>query len=65
MRDILAVPFGWVLSAFYGLTDNYVLSIVLLTILVRLLLLPTSNKQKKNSAKQTRLNAKVNKIRQK
>ena len=65
MRDILAVPFGWVLSAFYGLTDNYVLSIVLLTILVRLLLLPTSIKQQKNSAKQTRLNAKVNKIRQK
>ena len=65
MRDILAVPFGWVLSAFYGLTDNYVLSIVLLTVLVRLLLLPTSIKQQKNSAKQTRLNTKVNKIRQK
>ena len=65
MRDILAVPFGWVLSAFYGLTDNYVLSIVLLTVLVKLLLLPTSIKQQKNSAKQTRLNAKVNKIRQK
>lgn len=65
MREILAVPFGWVLSAFYGLTDNYVLSIVLLTVLVKLLLLPTSIKQQKNSAKQTRLNAKVNKIRQK
>ncbi len=65
MRDFLAVPFGWVLSAFYGLTDNYILSILLLTILVRLLLLPTSISQQKNSAKQTRLNTKVNKIRQK
>lgn len=65
MRDFLAVPFGWVLSAFYGLTDNYILSILLLTILVKLLLLPTSIKQQKNSAKQTRLNTKVNKIKQK
>ncbi len=65
MRDFLAVPFGWVLSAVYGLTDNYILSILLLTILVRLLLLPTSISQQKNSAKQTRLNTKVNKIRQK
>lgn len=65
MRDVLAVPFGWVLSGFYGLTDNYVLSIVLLTVLVKLLLLPTSISQQKNSAKQTRLNTKVNKIKQK
>lgn len=65
MRDFLAVPFGWVLSAFYSLTDNYILSILFLTILVRLLLLPTSISQQKNSAKQTRLNTKVNKIKQK
>ena len=65
MREILAVPFGWVLSAFYGLTDNYILSILLLTVVVRLLLLPTSISQQKNSAKQVRLNTKVNKIRQK
>ncbi len=65
MRDVLAVPFGWVLSGFYGLTDNYVLSIVLLTVLVKLLLLPASISQQKNSAKQTRLNTKVNKIKQK
>jgi YidC/Oxa1 family membrane protein insertase len=65
MRDFLAVPFGWVLSAFYGLTDNYILSILLLTVLVRLFLLPASISQQKNSAKQVRLNAKVNKIRQK
>lgn len=65
MRDFLAIPFGWVLSAFYALTDNYVLSILLLTIIVRLLLLPTSISQQKNSAKQVRLNTKINKIKQK
>ncbi len=65
MREILAVPFGMVLSVLYGLTDSYILSILLLTIVVRLLLLPTSISQQKNSAKQVRLNTKVNKIKQK
>jgi len=36
-----------------------------LTLVIRLFLLPVSIKQQKNSAKQTRLNAKVNRIRQK
>ncbi len=65
MREILAVPFGWVLSFFYGMTENYLLSIIILTIIVRIALLPAAIKQQKNSAKQVRLNAKVNKIKQK
>ncbi len=65
MREILAIPFGWALSGLYSLTDSYLLSIFLLTFIVRLLLLPSSIKQQKNSAKQVRLNAKVNKIKQK
>lgn len=65
MREMLAVPFGIVLSFLYNLTESYLLAIVLLTLVVRLCLLPTSIKQQKNSAKQVRLNAKVNKIKQK
>lgn len=65
MRDTLAIPFGWVLSGLYSLTDSYVLSILLLTIVVRLLLLPASISQQKNQAKQVRLNTKVNKIKTK
>ncbi len=65
MREILAVPFGFVLSLLYSLTDSYMLSLVILTVVVRLLLLPTSISQQKNSAKQVRLNTKVNKIKQK
>lgn len=65
MRGILATPFGWALSGLYQLTDSYLLSIVLLTLIVRLLLLPASVSQQKNSAKQVRLNTKVNKIKQK
>ncbi|MBO5461705.1 MAG: YidC/Oxa1 family membrane protein insertase [Clostridia bacterium] len=65
MRGILAWPFGLALSGLYELTDSYLLSIVLLTLVVRLLLLPASVSQQKNSAKQVRLNTKVNKIKQK
>lgn len=65
IRDVFAIPFGWLLSVFYNLTDSYILAIVLLTVLIRCALLPTSISQQKNTAKQTRLTTKVNKIKQK
>ncbi len=72
MREILATPFGWALSGLYTLfneigvdTFSYILSIVLITVVVKLILLPASISQQKNSAKQVRLNTKVNKIKQK
>ena len=65
MREILAMPFGWVLSLFYNITGSYLVSILVLTVIIRLLLLPVSISQQKNSAKQVRLNTKVNKIKQK
>ena len=58
---ILSVP----LSLIYEWTGSYVLAILLLTLIIKLALLPVTIKQQKNSAKQTRLNAKVNRIRQK
>lgn len=61
----LAVPFGWILGAFYEISNNYLLALVIITLLSRLVLLPSSIKQQKNQAKQMRLQAKVNKIRAK
>ena len=65
IRTILLPFFSVPLSWFYDLTGSYVLAIFLLTVIIRLALLPVSIKQQKNSAKQTRLNAKVNRIKQK
>lgn len=65
IRDLLAIPFGWALSTFYNLTDSYIIAIILLTVIIRCALLPASISQQKNSAKQVRLTAKVNKIKQK
>ena len=42
IREVFAIPFGWLLSIFYNLTDSYILAIVLLTVLIRCALLPTS-----------------------
>lgn len=64
-RDVLAIPFGWALGALYDLSGNYLLALVVITVVLRLILLPSAVKQQKNSAKQMRLQAKVNKIRQK
>lgn len=47
--EILGIPFGFVISLFYAMTDNYLLSIVCLMIIVKLCLLPSSVKQQKGS----------------
>lgn len=65
MTDILAAPFGVVLSLLYIVFDNYLISLFILTLLVKLITLPSSISQQKNSAKQARLQPKINRIRQK
>ena len=57
--EILGIPFGFVISLFYAMTDNYLLSIVCLMIIVKLCLLPSSVKQQKAQAKQARLQPKA------
>lgn len=59
---MLAVPFGYVLGFLYDLSGSYLLSIFIITILTRLLLLPSSIKQQKSSASQMRFQAKVKRI---
>ena len=63
--EILGIPFGFVISLFYAMTDNYLLSIVCLMIIVKLCLLPSSVKQQKAQAKQARLQPKLRRIQKK
>ncbi len=63
--EILGIPFGWVISLFYALTGNYLLSIFCLTVIVRLCLLPSSISQQKGMAKQARLQPKLRRIQKK
>ena len=65
LREVLAVPFGYIMSLLYLFTGNYLLSIVLLTVSVRIAMLPVSIKQQKNTSRQVRLQPKIKKIQEK
>lgn len=62
--DYFYAPFGWILSWCYDIVGNYGWSLVLFTVLTRLILLPLSISQQKGMAKQTRLQPKIKKIQQ-
>ena len=40
--DWIATPFGWILGILYSLTDNYLLSLLIITVFVRLILVPSA-----------------------
>ena len=63
--EILGIPFGFVISLFYALTGNYILSIFCLLLIVRVCLLPSAIKQQKSVAMQQRLQPKLRRIKEK
>lgn len=65
IRNIFAVPFGYVLGFFYDFTGSYLLAILLLTLLVRLCFLPFSVKQQKNLLERAKYRLEVKKIKKK
>ena len=65
MTKIITVPFGWLLSFLYDLTNNYGVALILFAALVQLILLPITAKSKKSTMKMSRLQPKIQKIQQK
>ena len=63
--EIITVPFGWLLNFLYQLTDSYGLSLILFAVLVQIVLLPISAKSKKSMMKMTRLQPRLNAIKEK
>ena len=63
--EIITVPFGWLLNFLYQLTNNYGLSLILFAILVQIVLLPITAKSKKSMMKMTRLQPRLNAIKEK
>lgn len=63
--NVFSVPFGYIIGFFYDLSNNYVLSLLLMTICVKLLLLPSSIKQQKSMVKTQRMQPKIRRIREK
>lgn len=65
IREIFSIPFGYLIGFFYELSDNYILSLLLMTICVKLILLPSSIKQQKGMAKTQRMQPKIRRIKEK
>ncbi len=65
MDKIITVPFGWLLSQLYGLTQNYGLAIIIFAVIVQIVLLPISAKSKKSMMKMSRLTPKMQEIQRK
>ena len=65
LYEILGVPFGFVISIFYALSGNYLVSIFFLMVIVKLCLLPSSIKQQESIAMQQRLQPKLRRLREK
>ena len=65
MAKIITVPFGWLLSFLYDLTNNYGIALIIFAALVQLILLPISAKSKKSMMKMSRIQPKIQKIQEK
>ncbi|MEG0546410.1 MAG: YidC/Oxa1 family membrane protein insertase [Oscillospiraceae bacterium] len=63
--EFIGVPFGFIISIFYGFSGNYLFSIFCLMLLVKLILLPPAISQQKSMAKQARLQPKLRRIKEK
>lgn len=63
--DIIRIPFGFIIKSLYGWTNNYLIAILLFSILLKLIMFPVGIKQQKNSQKQAALRPKENVIRKK
>ena len=65
LRDIIRVPFGWLLNVLYNFTTNYGLALIIFAILVKVILLPATAKSKRSSMKMSRLAPKMQEIQKK
>lgn len=63
--QILYVPFGFLFRILFNFVENYGLALVIFTLFFKLILLPSSIKQQKSSAKTYRLQPKLRRIREK
>ena len=65
MDKIITIPFGYLLDFLYQLTTNYGVALILFAVLVQIVLLPISAKSKKSMMKMTRLQPRINAIKEK
>ena len=62
---IICIPFAALLRLFYNLTHSYGLSLILFTLVIKLVLLPFQMKSKKSMVRMSRMNGKIQEIQKK
>ena len=62
LRDLITVPFGWLLGQLYNLFQNYGVAMIIFGVLVQLILLPIKAKTKKSKMKMSRIQPMVQDI---
>ena len=65
MEKIITVPFAWLLSFLYDLTNNYGVAMIIFAVVVQLVLLPITAKSKKSTMKMSRLQPRIQEIQKK
>ncbi len=65
IADIIRVPFGYLLDFLYRFTTNYGVALILFSILVKLILMPTTIKSKRSMMKMSRLTPRIQEIQKK
>ena len=65
LGDIIKVPFGWLISMLYQLTNNYGVALILFAVLVKIILYPTTAKSKKSTMKMSRMTPRIQAIQKK
>ncbi len=63
--DLITIPFGYLLDYLYRFTSNYGVSLILFAIIVQLVLMPITAKSKKSMMKMSRLQPRMQEIRNK
>lgn len=65
LGDLIRVPFGWLLGFLYQFTTNYGVALILFSVLVKLILMPTTVKSKRSTMKMSRLTPQIQYIQKK
>ncbi len=62
LRDLITVPFGWLMGWLYQVTDNYGVAMILFAVCVQMALLPITAKSKRGMMKMSRIQPQMQEI---
>ena len=62
LRDLITIPFGYLMDWLYQITNNYGVALILFAIIVQLVLLPITAKSKRSTMKMSRLQPRIKDI---